>query len=1817
MNKFRFFAFLMVSVLSAVTVYAYDVEIDGIYYNINQSAKTAEITSGDNPYPFADLTIPESIVYNGVRYVVTSVGEWAFNGCENLSTLTIPATLTSIGRGAFYYCDLLREIYICSAKPNCHIENDTFGYYTRSEATFYVPTGTTYYHMAHASEYGWPSLAPFDIGLSALGEEIRINLKEFDYDYEGVDVNLKCLDDEGNDITQSVKIGWYPGEEWYKLVQQELLEFFFYKYYIEQNPELLEDEKMKALYEFLINFDPDIFYMKLGSSLGKTPINTELCYAVELTEEMGHLYHEPPVQKVMVEESDVTFVCQLQKIEKINLSGRVVAADIDEKTATVHIKQMLNKKYEETFTTQTNSKGEFSLEVYDDDTEIIVSCDGYMDAVIHRSEFNGNGDLGQITLTPITGFVIPVNIEYTPVADDEELTGNLLPGGLYDLELKLNNETTGEEITDFSVQYNGSLIIKSGVNAWDDISITAKSKKGVLSDAHATIYLDEEGTNTIDLNFVELGGLSATFSESGNNNNAGYLYDKEGRLITRGVYNGETLRLKHLKQGSYTLVSIGQSSLLSNVRELSKLSQLNLVEGKDYLITQVEVEDGKTAVISVGSIPKLNESLFLFDGSLLTDKSSVVIGNYVTLSARLKIDNELYNKVNEAELKIDVPEGCQMVENSVMVGRSLKAYTFNNQTLTIHLTKEEAQNEVRFCLSPTVIDAYTLTAYVSFDKEIITPRPIGVVQFEGENLSFRLPSTTADKIINVSGLSNPHSVVKVYDGNVKVGETTSKSDGTWAIECELYNAYNLSYHDIIVKAKTQEDWTLTSEMKSVLYDKSYVVPTKITMLHYNQEFDEEYEIVFDLLSQTTSHSYYYFLPYVNWPNDLNEEPKDFTFLVYFTRSDTTAIQNVNFKVKASDGTIRTLPAVFDGRRQAWVATSKYDSYKLPQNVTVDYVYIPIESDEDREDIFIDQTTRLATAANHIYSLIEDYVDMAVVEDDGNSVLFECNIKGTNAPLYFRIEEKPFTEAEKMMKEVQFIYDETEDGGIGYYTDFGNDSIMVTAVNLSQHFAFLITLYSLDAPSSSQMKKAKITIKNIKQLFKWDWTTGIDKIKMNKLGTVFSNLGDLIGILDYISVHSDFEKMVNRLVSYNNEYNNIRKGIMTVLVDKCPDGNPRLSKERMEHLYHKMEAISKYEDIFNELYYDYLKKYKEKLWASLWTFIATAHLGKCIKPGVFNLVKNLKANAVVGIMGFSEKYLNRFCSKQTARDIFEGTLSAIAQPIIQGGIINNILSYQDFKGARDETFSWSSKENNTIVNMYSDLRKEIISSYNSCKKNTPENQKDTDGKQETFVENKDDNTVTFTTPPVQPILDPSGYVYEAVLSNRLPGVTTTVYQKQQGNAVKWNAEDYSQENPLVTDEAGFYRWDVPMGEWQVKYEKEGYETCYSDWLPVPPPQLDVNVGMKQTTPPAVKKMRGVESGITIELSKYMLPESLNENTIVVSKDGMSQSGRVELLNSEQSPTGDASYVSKVKFVPEDRFHAGDEVYVTVKKDVESYCSVKMGTDHTEIVVIEPEITAIVIDSVLTVPYDSTRTVQVLVMPKEVSAGKVLKAHLSSSLIASINEELITIDENGLATFELGGELPGSALLTLTLDNTDISAQSKVKVDMEYETVSTPTASIRNGSEVEIGTLLSLSCATPGATIYYTLDGSCPCNEDTRILYTEPFVLPEGVVMVKVIAVEDYLYDSDVATFIYDVKEPSGIKARAESEHSFNVSYANGMIVIENVEGGSCMIYDMAGRELSGRTRLLAHDTVPVTKADVYVVCVWFADGSAAVRKIVRH
>ena len=87
------------------------VEIDGIYYNLVNKAKTAEVTNNPNKYK-GTVTIPKTVTYNDVTYNVTSIGGSAFYNCGSLTSVTIPNSVTSIGGGAFSVCSGLTSIII-------------------------------------------------------------------------------------------------------------------------------------------------------------------------------------------------------------------------------------------------------------------------------------------------------------------------------------------------------------------------------------------------------------------------------------------------------------------------------------------------------------------------------------------------------------------------------------------------------------------------------------------------------------------------------------------------------------------------------------------------------------------------------------------------------------------------------------------------------------------------------------------------------------------------------------------------------------------------------------------------------------------------------------------------------------------------------------------------------------------------------------------------------------------------------------------------------------------------------------------------------------------------------------------------------------------------------------------------------------------------------------------------------------------------------------------------------------------------------------------------------------------------------------------------------------------------------------------------------------------------------------------------------------------------------------------------------------------------------------------------------------------------
>ena len=136
MNK-QSIIIILLTVLMSMTgakAFAHDIEIpnaDGetIYYVwINNHTELAVSFNGSNFNDFneyfGDIVIPESVVFDGNTYPVTSIGDGAFWGCIYLTSISIPHSITSIGNNAFMECTSLPSITIPNSVTS--IGNEAF-----------------------------------------------------------------------------------------------------------------------------------------------------------------------------------------------------------------------------------------------------------------------------------------------------------------------------------------------------------------------------------------------------------------------------------------------------------------------------------------------------------------------------------------------------------------------------------------------------------------------------------------------------------------------------------------------------------------------------------------------------------------------------------------------------------------------------------------------------------------------------------------------------------------------------------------------------------------------------------------------------------------------------------------------------------------------------------------------------------------------------------------------------------------------------------------------------------------------------------------------------------------------------------------------------------------------------------------------------------------------------------------------------------------------------------------------------------------------------------------------------------------------------------------------------------------------------------------------------------------------------------------------------------------------------------------------------------------------------------------------------------
>ena len=89
---------------------------------------------------------------NGYDYTSNDViGSRAFLGCSGLTSLTLPADITSIGDEAFQGCSGLTSIYVYAEKVP-KIDSNAFKGVDAKKCTLYVPMGTRYNYCA--SDFG-------------------------------------------------------------------------------------------------------------------------------------------------------------------------------------------------------------------------------------------------------------------------------------------------------------------------------------------------------------------------------------------------------------------------------------------------------------------------------------------------------------------------------------------------------------------------------------------------------------------------------------------------------------------------------------------------------------------------------------------------------------------------------------------------------------------------------------------------------------------------------------------------------------------------------------------------------------------------------------------------------------------------------------------------------------------------------------------------------------------------------------------------------------------------------------------------------------------------------------------------------------------------------------------------------------------------------------------------------------------------------------------------------------------------------------------------------------------------------------------------------------------------------------------------------------------------------------------------------------------------------------------------------------------------------------------------------------------------------
>ena len=127
----KLFLLLSLFYLGAHSAWAHDAEVDGIFYNLFEGSQCATVTfqgeeyySVQNEYT-GDVVVPATFTLDGVVYSVIGVEGHSFRDCTELTSVTLPNSVKTIGAECFSKCSSLTSVKL----PNSISDLEDYCFY--------------------------------------------------------------------------------------------------------------------------------------------------------------------------------------------------------------------------------------------------------------------------------------------------------------------------------------------------------------------------------------------------------------------------------------------------------------------------------------------------------------------------------------------------------------------------------------------------------------------------------------------------------------------------------------------------------------------------------------------------------------------------------------------------------------------------------------------------------------------------------------------------------------------------------------------------------------------------------------------------------------------------------------------------------------------------------------------------------------------------------------------------------------------------------------------------------------------------------------------------------------------------------------------------------------------------------------------------------------------------------------------------------------------------------------------------------------------------------------------------------------------------------------------------------------------------------------------------------------------------------------------------------------------------------------------------------------------------------------------------------